>query len=153
MAHVKLRIGVVGSEAGKFTPETEFLARRAITTFLTPYLPQRDTTEVRSGKCHRGGIDIWSIDIARTLGFRTREFPATVHRWEGEGGFAWRNRLIADSDRVVCVTVRQLPVGYTGKPAPLCYHCGTRDHIVSGGCWTVKYARQLGRPAEVIVVG
>jgi hypothetical protein len=34
----------------------------------------------------------------------------------------------------------------------LCYHCGTKDHVKSGGCWTVKYARKLGKQGKVIII-
>ncbi len=141
-----MNIGIVGSEAAKFTPETEAAARTAIRDLLRP------DDYVVSGACHLGGIDVWAMEEAHDLGLLTREFPPATHRWEN--GYKLRNIQIAQcSDRVVCITVRVYPPGYSGMRFPSCYHCRTTDHIKSGGCWTVKYAREIGKPTDVIVVG
>lgn len=140
-----MRIGIVGSEAAKFTPETEALARLAIRGLLAP------GDVVVSGACHLGGIDIWAIEEARSLGLECREWPPARLVWEG--GYKQRNLQIArDSDKVVCITVRELPPGYSGMKFKLCYHCGVDSHVKSGGCWTVKQAKLMGKPTEVIVI-
>lgn len=137
--------GIVGSEAAKFTPETEPQARARIRALLRP------GDEVASGACHLGGIDEWSIEEAKKMGLRTREFPPKRYTWTG--GYKDRNILIAEyCTEAVCITVKELPPGYTGMRFPLCYHCGTKDHVKSGGCWTVKYARLIGKPGRIIVI-
>lgn len=139
-----LAIGVVGSEGAKFTLGTEVLAREAIRRAI------RGFGLVVSGACHLGGIDIWAIEEAKKLGILTKEFAPTQRHWEG---YKARNMLIAkNSDRLLCITVQKLPSTYRGMKFPLCYHCGTSDHIKSGGCWTVKYAAKLGKPGRVIVI-
>jgi len=138
-------IGIVGSEGAKFTPETEEKARVIIRGLLNK------ATHVVSGKCHLGGIDIWAIEEAIKRGLTYTEFAPAVLSWEE--GYKPRNNLIArNSDTVYCITLRALPESYTGMKFGLCYHCGTNDHVKSGGCWTVKRAQALKKYGEVIVI-
>jgi hypothetical protein len=140
-----MRIGIVGSEAAKFTPDTERQARAFIRALLEPGVV------VISGACHLGGVDSFAIEEAKAAGLEFREHKPRVLSWED--GYKPRNiRIAEDSDRVVCITVDRLPPTYTGMRFPLCYHCRTKDHVKSGGCWTVKYAQQvLGKPGEILV--
>lgn len=147
-------IGIVGSESAKFTPRTEALARQKIRDFITAAMitSAPDRVVVCSGACHLGGIDVWAIEEARLLGLDTIEYPPKVLSWEQ--GYKPRNILIAEkSNYVVCITVRELPPGYTGMRFKMCYHCKTTEHVKSGGCWTVKYAQQLGKPGHIAVIG
>jgi len=140
------KIGIVGSEARKFTPVSEARARADIRALLSP------GDVVVSGKCPHGGIDIWSIEEAIKLGLACEEYPPETLDWET--GFKPRDILIAErADEVNCLTVNMYPPGYRGKRSELCYHCLTKAHVVSGGCWTVKYAREkLGKPGKIIVI-
>lgn len=140
-------IGIVGSEAAKFTLETRAEARRIIAELLRP----EEITTVVSGGCHLGGIDTWAAEIGRTLGLEVIEHLPKQRSWSG--GYADRNLKIArDSDKVVCITVKELPPDYKGMRFKLCYHCNTDTHVKSGGCWTVKKAREMGKIGEVIVI-
>lgn len=141
-------LGIVGSEAAKFTPETEELARGAIAGLIEKY--NADT--VVSGACHLGGIDIWACEVGVSKNCNIVEFPPKTHQWST--GYKPRNIQIAKaSDAVFCITVKDLPLGYDGMKFPLCYHCGTKDHVKSGGCWTVKYAiKKLGKQGGIIVI-
>jgi len=144
-------IGIVGSESIKFTPETEAKARAAIRQICNEELVSYALGEVVSGACPRGGIDIWAIEEAKSLGISTREFPPKIERWEG--GYKQRNIQIAKaSDLVVCITVKEYPPGYNDMRFSSCYHCHTSDHIKSGGCWTMKYAASLGKRTKLIVI-
>lgn len=140
-------LGIVGSEGRKFTPYTEQLARTAIRNLITdPFV-----CLVISGGCHLGGIDIWAVEEARKLKVPYIEHKPRSLSWET--GYKPRNILIAeDSDKVACITLANLPVQYTGMRFDCCYHCHTTDHVKSGGCWTVKYAKSLGKLGEVIVI-
>ncbi len=104
-----------------------------------------------SGRCPRGGIDIWSIEIADEFGLEYEQYPPATLDWTG---FERRNIQIAErSVKVHCLTVNKYPPDYSGRRSELCYHCLTNSHVVSGGCWTVKYAREkLGKPGEIIVI-
>lgn len=139
------RIGIVGSEGAKFTVETKLLAQRQIALLL------HGATEVVSGGCHLGGIDQWAAEIGRSAGLRVTEFIPKSLRWSG--GYKERNIQIAEyADVVRCITVKELPPGYSGMRFKLCYHCGTDEHVKSGGCWTVKYAKSLGKKGGIIVI-
>lgn len=143
-------LGIVGSEAAKFTIETKLLAAQSICELLAKYNP--DT--VVSGECHLGGVDIWSKEIAQSTIYNLKYIgcPPQFKTWQS---FKRRNIEIAErSDRVICITVADLPPGFKESGwERYCYHCKTDKHIKSGGCWTVKYAREkLGKPGEIIVI-
>lgn len=138
-------VGIVGSEGAKFTRDTELLARQKIDELL------RDASCVVSGACHLGGIDRWAIEQAQHAKLPWIEYPPATKQWTG--GYKERNIQIAEaSDLVVCITVKELPPHYNGMRFKLCYHCGTDDHVKSGGCWTVKYAQKLGKEGRVEVI-
>ena len=140
-----MKVGIVGSEAAKFTPSSEQRARAAIRELLRP------GDVVISGACHLGGIDKWAIEEGKEMGLRTVEYPPANLQWST--GYKPRNERIAiNSDLVVCLTVDKLPPGYTGMRFPLCYHCKSTDHVKSGGCWTVKFARSHDKPGKIIVI-
>ena len=131
-----MRVGIVGHEAAKFTPETEEAAREIIRFLLRdPY------TILVSGHCPLGGIDIWAEEEAQALDREMVIFPPKCNSWEG--GYKPRNEAIAEtSDVVNCIVVSSYPPGYKGMQFDRCYHCHTNDHIKSGGCWTAKRARK-----------
>lgn len=146
-------LGIVGSEGAKFTDATEATARAIIRQLIDNNLPE--LTRVVSGACHLGGIDVWAIEEAQRLGIPTTEYPPREHNWSR--GYRLRNIQIAQAaTEIVCITLRELPADWTGRRWDRCYHCaaGADDHVKSGGCWTVKFAReQLGKRGVVIVLG
>lgn len=134
-------IGIVGSEAAKFSKESELKAREAIRLIL------KDATAVCSGHCHLGGIDIWAEEEADKLGLQKHIFPPKYHNWND--GYKPRNLQIArTSDIVYCITVKELPENYQGMRFKICYHCINNEngcklpHIKSGGCWTALRCKQ-----------
>ena|SRR5690242_2146561 len=154
-------ICIVGSEAAKFTQETEAEARKAILTSLSP------GDVVISGACHLGGVDAWAIEEAKALGLQWKEYPPAKKTWAG--GYRDRNLDMAEAcDKCVCITVSKYPDGYAGMrfetkwdgdvstpftPEPICYHCKLiGNHVKSGGCWTMKQAWKLGKITQLIVV-
>lgn len=140
-------VGIVGSEAAKFTIITEALAKRAILEILQ----KTEVTGLSSGACHLGGIDIWAEEICNILGKDKFIYPPQNFTWEN--GFKPRNIQIAEkSDIVYCITVDHLPKSYVGMRFLQCYHCKTNAHVKSGGCWTAKYAKKLGKKAEWIII-
>ena len=141
-----MNIGIVGSEAAKFTLETEEKARVIIKGLI-----QNCNGKVVSGGCHLGGIDIWAKEEAEKLNIPFIEFLPKVLNWNG---FKARNILIAKtSDIVYCITVKTLPAHFKeGGWERFCYHCNTNGHIKSGGCWTVKEAKRLGKQGSIIVI-
>lgn len=138
-----MRLGIVGHEAAKFTAQTERDARESMARFITLNQPE----VVISGRCPLGGIDIWAIEVAKILGFPTKEYPPEVPQWDGGAkiGFKQRNLQIANnSDLVLVVLAKEFPDDYTGRRFSECYHCKRHNaphiHIKSGGCWTAWQA-------------
>lgn len=125
-------LGVVGSEAAKFTPSTEEAARAAIRAAIKKHNPEK----VVSGGCHLGGVDIYAEEEAKALGIPFEAYLPKTLAWEG--GYKQRNLRIAEADLVVCITLAELPPSYTGMRFKGCYHCKDRNpnHVKSGGCWT-----------------
>jgi hypothetical protein len=146
------KIGIVGSEAAKFTSDTSVIAKQIIREILYSDFCYRGYYPiVVSGHCHLGGIDIYAEEVATELGLETRIFPPKNLNWST--GYKPRNLQIArESDVVYCITVKDYPPNYAGMRFSYCYHCGTNDHIKSGGCWTVKEAIKMGKKGEVIVI-
>lgn len=131
-----MRIGIVGSEEIKFTKE----GKQQAISLIRQILSEPNVTEVISGGCHLGGIDIWAEEIGRELGLIVTVFKPKSLSWEG--GYKERNLEIANnSDVVHCITVDKLPASYTGMRFNSCYHCRRNDHIKSGGCWTMHKAK------------
>jgi hypothetical protein len=60
-------LGIVGSEAAKFTTITERIARGIIRKEIIEHKALQPLWVV-SGACHLGGIDIWAIQEAEELG-------------------------------------------------------------------------------------
>lgn len=142
-----MRIGLVGSEAAKFTK----LGRRRAKHFIAKALSRPSVMEVVSGDCHLGGIDRWAAKIGRELGLIVTEFSPKIKSWEQ--GYKPRNLKIAKrSDKVYCLSVDKLPKGFIGMEFPLCYHCGTKDHVKSGGCWTMRQAIKMGKKGKLIII-
>jgi hypothetical protein len=142
-----MRIGIVGSESAKFTK----LGKKRAKYLILKILSRFGVTEVVSGDCHLGGIDRWAARIGRRLGLAVTEFPPKTLSWES--GYKPRNIQIAKrSDKVYCITVDKLPWNYTGMRFKLCYHCGVDTHVKSGGCWTMKEAKRLGKEIRLKVI-
>jgi hypothetical protein len=141
------RVGIVGHEAAKFTRAAEGEARAVIRRLLA------DSTAILvSGACHLGGIDIWAEAEADAAGMRKEIYPPKTYQWAT--GYKPRNILIAEySDVVHCIVVAEYPEMYNGMRFKSCYHCGTTEHVKSGGCWTAKYAERLGKPAYWHTIG
>lgn len=147
-----MKIGIVGHEAAKFTPDTEAKAKQLIKCLLDDdALFADDETIAVSGHCPLGGIDIWTEEIADEYGYKKLIFPPAKQTWAG--GYRERNLLIAqNSDIVHCISVASYPDSYTGLRFNRCYHCGTNDHAKGGGCWTMKQAIKLGKKGELWII-
>lgn len=134
MSDKLIHVGIVGSEAKKFTPEGERQARTIIEELLSP-----PNTVLVSGHCHLGGIDIYAEEIANRLGRSMQIFAPAQLSWPY---YKARNTKIAvTSDIVHCITVDRLPSDFTGMTHPKCYHCNSSNHVKSGGCWTMLRAK------------
>lgn len=143
---MRTRIGIVGANGLRFTPQTEQTARRLIRELIsvddnyTSTLDEFSLITVISGECHLGGVDRFAKEEALAARYRYVGHRPHVLRWEG---FRRRNLKIArESHLCVCITV----AGTT-----TCRHCGTQ-HVQSGGCWTIKQAAAMGRDTRLYVI-
>jgi hypothetical protein len=153
-------LGIVGSAADKFTPETEKLAREAIIEQIkhSAMITGGEVETVHlvvSGACHMGGVDQWAIEEATKLDIKTQEYPPTILKWDGGNqiGYKQRNIQIAEvSDKVISLVVNEYPPGYDDHKFASCYHCHSNTHIKSGGCWTLKYAKKLDKITQLVII-
>ncbi len=137
-----MNLGIVGHEGAKFTT----LQRMRVQELIASIIQAAPYPIVISGECPLGGIDIWAMEMALTMGVPYIGYPPAESNWER--GFKPRNILIAEASEVVHnIVVRTLPDTYRGRRFEKCYHCHTSDHVKSGGCWTAKYAQSIGREA------
>lgn len=74
-----MRVGIVGSEAAKFTADSAARAQQKIREILLA----TKATEVVSGACHLGGIDIWAAGIGKALGLGVTELCAKHPQLDG----------------------------------------------------------------------
>jgi hypothetical protein len=150
-----MNIGIVGSEAIKFTKLGEERAKEAIKHIATGWM---SPPTIVSGECHLGGIDIWAKEYALANGLDYVGYPPRDLTWSG--GFKPRNLQIAhNSSMIFCITVDKLPDEYTGMRFPGgCYHCiksnaGFKEpHAKSGGCWTVLQGIKKGKEGKWVII-
>lgn len=147
-------VGIVGSEHVKFG------ANAMVQAFehLRRIIGDPKVTGVSSGHCHLGGIDVWAEEVAKDYGKFDPKliFPPKYPSWEA--GYKPRNIQIAEaSDIVYCIVPDKLPSDYKGMRFECCYHCRrhvepSTNHVKSGGCWTMHYAREIDKRGELIIV-
>jgi hypothetical protein len=95
-------------------------------------------------------------------------FCDKVHGWEEVGytatlrldGYKSRNIKIAKAcDVLYCVVPKtfdsvsfgSIPYGMLNKTT-YCNHCKVWEHPTNGGCWTMKYAKKLGKETHLVVI-
>lgn len=139
-------IGIVGHGSDKFDNRTEELARRFIFTILQNSISIYESVTMVSGHSPVGGIDIWAEEIAIGLDIPMDLKIPRQNCWNASYGYKQRNLDIArTSDEVHVILVKNYPNTFKGQKFPLCYHCDSKDHIKSGGCWTGKKAKEMGK--------
>ena len=132
------RFAVVGSEE-KYWPE---FGHDLVLVNMTIHLPKMKEDcgvcpkpTIVTGRCPRGGVDIWAEEFAEKMGYGLEVYEPEVNRWDGsdEGkiGYKQRNLQIA----------RVCDVLYDIEP---------RDRKWSGGMWTAIEAIKLGKTVHVL---
>jgi len=110
----------------------------------------------------KGGVDTWAEIIACKLGIKTEIYPPEVNQWENKRilnpeygssmqryytlrGYKSRNIQIAEAcDVLYCITPK--------SETAYCRHCKVYGHIQSGGCWTLKKTKELGKSTFMVVI-
>ena len=142
-------VGFVGHGSDKFDARTELIAKELIYNILDDTEKVHGVISMVSGHSPMGGIDIWAEEIALSLGILLDLKIPKQQKWDSHYGYKQRNLDIARScDTLHVILVKNYPENYNGQRFNLCYHCKTSDHVKSGGCWTGKQAKKLGK--EVI---
>ena len=140
------KVGFVGNGTDKFTGQGE---ARALTLIADLLYVDTDAIVV-SGHSPVGGIDIWAEDLANQLGMETDIKVPTVHQWNPKEGYGYKARnldIAKESNTLHIIVASGYPEDYSGRVFSNCYHCGTEDHVKSGGCWTGKKALGFGNTA------
>ena len=130
-----MRIAIVGASKPTFNEERD--AQQFCGLMMNQWIKEFDNLEIVSGGAK--GIDTVAVDTARGLGIKCKVFVPEVPNWEG---YKARNLKIAEyCDQIYCL------------PASLkktkCYHCN-EPHERSGGCWTAKKVKEMGKLSRVI---
>jgi len=158
-------LGIVGNGADKFTPAGEASAKKYIQALLIDKRIESNLLGqplvVRSGHSIMKGIDIWTEEIARSMGITLDIRAPLVERWEPGYGYKARNMDIAESDEVEVIVADTYPPNFPESEkrdwckihkVHHCYHCHTPDHVKSGACWTGKQAQKIGKKVAWILV-
>lgn len=145
-----MRIGIIGPEKRKFTPESA-QRLRALIREVTAH-----ATEIVSGQWLGNGVDLAARTIADTRGIPYTGFPPYTNELIGHGLWKRQNIVLAEyCDEVICFVLATLPpafIGRGGKPlTPLCRECGGA-HYTCAGCWTVEQARLRGKRGRTILI-
>lgn len=146
-----MKLAIVGHEEAKFTNELRAEAVKVIIDAIDEHKPKI----VVSGGCPLGGIDIWAEKIATFCGIPTKIYRPRALHWNPTHGYGYkaRNLDIAENcDVLINIVVAEYPPEYDGRRFDACYHCKTDDHIKSGGCWTMKQAKRLGKEVKLIIL-
>jgi len=144
-------IAIVGSSGSKLTKIGETHARKYIQQLISSEEKKHGEITIVSGGCPYGGVDAIAEGTAKQLGVPILIFKPKALNWSDPSGFKARNIQIAkQSDIVHVVVVNQLPQPDT--EGNYCYHCHSKGHVPSGGCWTGKYAEQLGKETKWHVI-
>jgi len=136
-----MKIAIVG--ASKLTENEERDAQQFCGSMMNHWMRDyKDELIIISGGAE--GIDTIAVECAKQLGIPTTVYLPATNNWEG---YKARNIQIAEAcDRLYC-----LPANVRDTE---CYHCGNQfklnPHQKSGGCWTAKKARELGKEVRVM---
>jgi len=125
-----------------------------------------------SGRCPKGGVDIWAEQLADELSIKKEIFAPEVNQWNdkvlsdlhgGEFvayGYKSRNTKIAKTcDVLYCIVPKTfdatkfgtIPYGMRNKTT-FCNYCDTFEHPTNGGCWTMKFTKKLGKETHLVVI-
>ena len=150
-------VGIVGSEGLYWTKCQRDLATLKITEILGEYT----TPILVSGGCHKGGIDIWAEDVARTLKINKYIFKPQVFQWSSintlDGktlqGYKDRNIKIAEKSDIVYSIEPEYIDGITPWKNPVAFDwASNKFYRKSGGMWTMRYTRNVLRKEGKLVI-
>lgn len=133
-----MKLAIVGTSVDLSENEDRAI-REKITLILKDYAPL-ETTIISGGA---KGVDSIAQEMALVLGFAVKPILPLGIGWKFNKA---RNIEIAEEcDKLICITV---PV-HTEK----CYHhAKLEDHQKTAGCYTLKKAKEMNKPCELIII-
>jgi len=137
-----MRIGIVG--ASKLNDNEERDARQFIANMLKFRMDQSITKDIIVVSGGAEGVDTCAEEVAEGLGIKTRIFDPDIQKWDPPNGDGYKARNIQIAK--FCDVIYCLPIAFRETK---CYHCNL-DHEVSGGCWTLKWAKEDGKETHLI---
>lgn len=175
-----MKIAIVGPEESKWKSKEQIeKAKRYIKNTLGMDINSHGDlghTVLVSGHCHKGGVDIWAEEITDELGIQKEIHPAictnetfiknghdeVMHDFQVPSGHYWiyhykpRNIGMAKSCDVLYCIVPKMPKGdqeYCSEYSQsYCRHCNEWGHPTNGGCWTMKYAKSIGKETHLVII-
>jgi len=90
------------------------------------------------------GIDELAQNTARAYGANLKIFPPKENTWDS---FRERNKQIAEyCNELLCISTKRVITQF-------CYHhYPAESHQKTAGCWTLNYAKSLGKKTELKLV-
>ena len=123
-----MKIAIVGAEGRKWNRRQEDEVKAIIREILTG---NPEDTIMVSGRCPKGGVDIWAEEIAQQLNIKMDIFPPQINQWQPHG-YKERNIQIAEDCDIMLVI--------------------SPSHDWNGGRWTGKRAESLGKQVKYITI-
>ena len=140
----KLKVAIVGVSGDKLD---SFEKEKALQEIIKIGENHKDCIIV-SGHSPRGGIDILAEMYADFTKKEKIIFKPDTTEWNDVGekkGYKTRNLEIAETcDILYCISVP--------KKEKSCYHCKQFTHEKTGGCWTMREAKKLGKKTKLIIL-
>jgi len=134
-----MKIAIVGSS---HLSETEGIdARKNSGLVLNSLIEEYGVDDITLISGGAKGVDTEAEDVAKQLGIKTIIHKPLEYKWEN--GYKPRNLKIANE----CDVLYCFPTKVKTTP---CYHCELKDHEVTGGCWTMKKAKELKKETHVV---
>jgi len=138
------KVAIIGASGSKLDEYERFGAMKEIIKIVK----QHKNPLIISGHSPRGGVDILVELYAEEFNYPTKIIKPQVAQWgnkDGKMGYHDRNLVIAsECDILYCITTR--------LKTKSCYHCKTGDHERTGACWTMKKAKEMGKPTKLIIL-
>jgi hypothetical protein len=133
-----MKIAIVG--ASRLTGNEEADTRKACGLILNQMIKEWGTSELIFISGGASGVDTIAETTANGLGIKCEIYKPTEKNWDA---YKVRNIKIAES----CDVIYCLPTKVRIQP---CYHCDSKDHERSGGCYTAKHAKSLKKEVHIV---
>jgi len=133
-----MKVAIVG--ASKLSENEEADTRKYCGLILNQMIREYGDDELIFISGGANGVDSIAETTARGLGIECEIHKPVEKNWDA---YKVRNLKIAES----CDILYCLPTKVKLEP---CYHCESKDHERTGGCWTMKQAKTLKKEIHLV---